>query len=112
MGPIWGGLLNKSVETVLGRGKKALLLQDDKVNFGRELTNLVADNIPFSKMWYWDTLVERSIKDGVKRLADPAFDAKAQRIMNLHTKNYGNRYYWEVGDNLPNRAPEYSGAKR
>lgn len=112
MGPIWGGLLNKSVETVLGRGKKALFLQDDKANFGRELTNLVADNIPFSKMWYWDLMVERSVKDGMRRLADPAYDAKAQRIMNLHTKNYGNRYYWEVGNSSPNRPPNLSGGAR
>lgn len=109
MGPIWGGLLNKSVETVLGRGKKSLFLGDEKANFARELVNLTADNIPFSKMWYYDLVVERTIKDGMRRLADPNYGAKAQRIMNLHQKNFGNRYYWEIGQTTPNRAPQITG---
>lgn len=52
-------------------------------------------------------LFKTALFDQIERLADPAAEKRFSRIMKARERDYGQDYWWEPGELLPRRRPEF-----
>ena len=82
-----------------------------KTSFGKDVVNFMGNYTPFlSSAWPVRTAYSRVWMDELRSLIDPQAEVKDRRAQRKMMKEYGNSSYWQPGDNLPGRMPDFSNA--
>jgi len=64
---------------------------------------------PGTSIWWARQALSAQVFDRLQELADPAAYQKRRRRVRSQERKRGNSYYWEPGERLPHRFPEYGG---
>lgn len=62
---------------------------------------------PGSTIWWARAALERQVFDRMQELADPNAYQKRQRRMRTQKREHGNEYWWQPGQRVPERAPQF-----
>lgn len=61
--------------------------------------------IPGTNLWFSRLITDRLLFDQIHRMVDPTYSQSFARREQRAMKQYGQSYYWHLGDTLPDRAP-------
>jgi hypothetical protein len=107
------GTLNDILNLTYGSAKKSLLFTDDqqKTNFGRQLSSAVSRYTPGSSIWYVRAAWERALMDNLQRMLDPEADASFRRKIQNARRDYKQDFWWKPGGGFaPQRGPRLEAA--
>jgi hypothetical protein len=90
-------------------GNALQLAAGEDTNFGREAATFAKRYTPGTSAWFWRLALERLWWDNIQKMVDPEADRRFRRYERKRYKEFNQRHWWAPGDNLPERAPEYSG---
>ena len=79
-------------------------------SFGNESMKFIERYTPGSSIWYLRAAYERTIMDQIRKAVDPKAEQRFYRKMKSHEKYYGAKHWWEPGEVLPSRAPDFTSA--
>jgi hypothetical protein len=110
--PNWVNFAGPSASTAfdaadLTLGNAGLALQGKETQFGADAARFVKGNTPFINMWYWRTAMERLVLNDIQEAASPGY---LKRMKQRAQKDWGQRYWWEPGEAMPDRAPDLEAA--
>ena len=109
-GPVIG-FLGDVIQPVAANVTAAV--KGENTRFGRDAAAFVQRNTPVaSSLWYARAAYSRIVMDNLSRFLDPEAERLWQRRMRKQAREYGNRPFWEPGDMLPDRAPDFGNALR
>ena len=94
----------------LTQGTLVKKVKGDDSNFGRELVRFLKMNTPVSSIWYVRKAFEGIVWDNLQRLVDPDFDRANRRMMQRAERDYQTGFWWEPGEALPSRGPDWDNA--
>ena len=77
-----------------------------ETNFGRELTRFLRQNTP-NVLWT-RLAMDRMVWDQFQKMVDPSARQSWQRDMSKRKKDYGQEFWWPLGESSPARAPDLS----
>ena len=80
--------------------------QGKDTRFGSELVKYVKRYMPGSSLWYWRTAVERNIFDTLQMMVDPKTHNDFTRLRRKRARDFGQSYWWDLGERAPSRAPD------
>lgn len=101
---------------VVGLGEEALgltqgnliqLLQGKDTHAGAELLKFARGMTPLANNWYTKAVTDHLIFNQLQEMASPGYLAKVRRRAQ---KEFGQSFYWEMGETTPARAPDLSAA--
>ena len=101
------GLLNDFLNLTVGNAYQ--LSMGEETKFGRESVNFLKQYTPGSSAWFARLALERLVWDNLKKMVDPKADASFRRFERSRRREFDQRHWWAPGENLPDRAPGYSG---
>lgn len=99
---------------VVGLGEEALgltqgnliqLLQGKDTHAGAELLKFARGMTPLANNWYTKAATDHLLFHQLQEMVSPGYLAKVRRRAQ---KEFGQSFYWEMGETLPNRAPDLS----
>lgn len=82
----------------------------DDSNIGRETVRFLRSNVPGSSVWYARLAMDRLIWGEMQRMVDPDFGSANRRLIRRAEDEMHAPYWWEPGETLPDRAPDFSNA--
>jgi hypothetical protein len=105
------GLISDIFKLTVGNAQEALL--GKKTNVGREAVRTIGKYVPVvSTLPYTREAYQRLFLDQLQYLTDPEahkyFNDQQQRMR----RETGQSYYWRPGETSPDRAPQFSNARR
>ena len=77
--------------------------------FPERFVNYMKRYTPGSSIWWSRLALERQVWDRLEEVADPKAYQKRRRKMRRQEKEFGNEYYWPMGERSPARPPQYEG---
>src|SRR5690606_17823690 len=101
---------------VVGLGEEALgltqgnliqLLQGKDTHAGAELLKFARGMTPLANNWYTKAVTDHLIFNQLQEMASPGYLARVRRRAQ---KEFGQSFYWEMGEVTPDRAPDLSAA--
>jgi hypothetical protein len=104
-GPIWGRLDNIKNLTF---GNLQQVMRGEDTKFGKELANFLRMNTPnivFTKL-----ATDRLVMDQIQIMMDPEAYRGFNRAMKSRRREYGQEYWWKLGETGPDRAPDPTSA--
>lgn len=109
-----GGLASTVAGPLVGRVGDVLdvtaeikaAMEGKKTNFTKYGVKQLRRNVPFFNHWAVSLIYQRMVMDTLQRMGDPEGAAGLQRQMAKRRKDYGQDYYWRMGDTAPSRAPD------
>jgi hypothetical protein len=78
----------------------------EKTNFGRELSQFIKQNTPGSSLWFTRLAYERLLMDQLQYLLDKDAHSAFQKRMALRKRDFGQDFWWKMGETSPRRAPD------
>lgn len=109
-GPVFGNaaealnVARKGFGWAFGPDEKA---DDLRRNFGADALRFAKSNAPLVNLWYARAAVDHMVMHDMQESLSPGYLRRMQRRAQ---KEYGQRYWWEPGDKLPDRAPNLEAA--
>jgi hypothetical protein len=97
-GPVVGKI-DQIGRATLGNLQQEALGQES--NIGSELVGLAERNTPVP--WYFKTIVSRNLFARIAEDLEPGYASKMQNRME---RTYGTRYWWNMDERAPHRAPD------
>lgn len=96
-------------EEVLGltQGNLIQLLQGKDTHVGAELLKFARGMTPLANNWYTKAVTDHLIFNQLQEMASPGYLARVRRRAQ---REFGQSYYWEMGETTPDRAPDLSAA--
>jgi len=91
-------------------GNAAELVRGEKTNAARETVDFFGRNLPGVSTWYLRLVIERSILDRLRLMADPKAEQRFKRLERRFIKEYDQEYWWRPGEAVPERAPNIGAA--
>lgn len=85
-------------------------LENYDSKFPQRLVDFSHRYVPGSNLWYAQTVFNKLFWEHLENAADPDASEKRQRRAQKQKQTYGNEYYWEQGEPLPERGPNFSNA--
>lgn len=110
LGPVFGNVMDafniarKGAGWVLADEGKA---DDARKNFGAEVLRFAKGNMPFVNLWYLRGAVDHMLMHDLQEQLSPGY---LRRMRRRAQKEWGQSYWWEPGEALPNRAPNIEAA--
>lgn len=106
-GPL-AGSVEGAGKLIMGNIQQAA--NGDETNAGRELVRFLRSNTPGSSIWYARAAMDRIVWGEMQQIMDPDYEAAVQRQVRRAQREFGQGYWWQPGEALPDRAPELSNA--
>lgn len=100
LGPV-AGLVEDTLKLTQGNLMEAARGED--TNAGAELVRFVKSNTPGMNLWYVKAAVNHLFFDDLQEYFSPGYLRKMKRRAQ---KEFNQSYWWEPGENLPDRAPD------
>lgn len=86
------------------------LARGDETDLGKDVTRLVAQEVPVaSSLWYTRLAFERIVLDAMKEQLDPNYRGAWAR-MEKRAAEQGTDFWWSPGEDGPERAPDFMNA--
>ncbi len=105
-GPAFGEV-EKVLRATAGNAQKLLTGKD--TSFAKDALGIVRSNTPaIGSLWYTATAYNRVLLDQMNYLVDPSASKAFRRRMKKRETEYGQQYFWPLGDTSPARAPSGS----
>ena len=76
----------------------------------QRLVDYIHRYFPGSNLWYSQQVLNKLFWENLENAADPQASQRRQRKMDRQKQDYGNEYYWKLGEPTPDRAPDLSNA--
>ena len=103
-GPVFGTVIDFANVTL---GNLGQFMSGDKTNAGAELVRFVKQNTPFINLWYAKAAIDHLILQDLQESLSPGY---LNKMKARAYKDFGQRYWWEPGDAMPERAPDFEAA--
>ena len=105
----FGGPLAGDVETLFNlRGQTASAVEkEDASTVGASLVRLAKGHIPAANLWYTKAATDHLIFHQMQEYFSPGYLSRMQRRAQ---REFGQSYWWEPGEALPDRAPDLGAA--
>lgn len=104
-GPAWrtGATIEDLTLGAIGDARRG-----QRVNYGRRVVKALGSELPGSSLWYTRLLFEREMLDTMQQQIDPHYRDAWRRTAQAARHDYGQGFWWNHGDALPERAPDLS----
>lgn len=89
----------------LTKGNVDEYLAGKKTNIGAEAQRFIRSHAPLVNLWYAKRAVDAAGLHALQENMSPGYMA---RIKNQQLKQWGGQFWWEPGDTMPDRAPDFS----
>lgn len=116
-GPI-AGFVGDTTNLAFGDAYRAMLAAGQGEEFGLSDIQAPANAVKWAKrytpgtsIWWARLALERQIWDRLEELADPKAYRKMQQRMRKQEREFGNEYWWPMGERSPERPPQYEGRR-
>lgn len=103
-GPVFGTMMDAADLTM---GNAARAAQGKEVDFGADLLRFTKGNTPLINLWYLRAAVDHMLLHDLQEELSPGY---LRRMRKRSQKDWGQDYWWQPGDTLPERAPEPAAA--
>lgn len=87
----------------LTQGNVVQALQGKKTNIGAEVVRFVKSNTPGASLWYLKAALDHLIWQQLQEYSSPGY---LSRMRARAQTQFNQRYFWEPGEALPQRAPD------
>jgi hypothetical protein len=87
----------------LTQGSLVKQAEGKKVDFGANLTKFVHSNLPGANLWYTKAATDHLVFQQLQEYMSPGY---LRRMRDNAEKNYHQKFWWEPGENVPQRAPD------
>ncbi|MCM5682522.1 hypothetical protein M8A51_23580 [Schlegelella sp. S2-27] len=104
LGPSFGSLAEVYSLT---KGNIDEMVAGEDTNAGAEAIRFARGHLPLINLWYAKQAVNGMGLHALQEAASPGYLA---RIKNKARKDWGQEYWWQPGDSLPDRAPDFGAA--
>lgn len=104
MGPTFGSIAD-IYELTKGNVDEAIA--GKQTHAGAEALRFVKGHSPYVNLWYSKAAFDHLLLQNVQESLSPGYLA---RVQNKAKKDWGQSYWWEPGDTVPDRAPDLSKA--
>ncbi len=106
-GPAFGDV-ERVLRATAGNAQK--VISGKETSFAKDALGIVRSNTPgIGSLWYTATAYNRVLLDQMNHLIDPAASKSFKRRMNKRKRDFGQEYFWPLGETTPNRAPSIAG---
>lgn len=102
------GTGSRAVKATVGNAQKAL--QGKDATPAKDTLKVIRSVTPGANLWYSRLAGDRLFWDELNRLADPDYEASIRRMERRAAREFGQGFWWEPDENLPDRAPDFSNA--
>ncbi len=99
-GPVFGELGALGNLTL---GNVGELASGDKTSLYQEAFRFARGNTPLINLWYLRSAINHAVLDDMQESISPGYMARQTRRSG---SEWGNSYWWEMGEGLPSRAPD------
>ena len=103
-GPVFGTGIDLAKVTFGNIGQS---LRGEKTNAGAETVRFLKSNTPFINMWYAKAAIDHLALQDLQETLSPGY---LNKMKARAYKDFKQRYWWEPGESLPDRAPDFSAA--
>lgn len=103
-GPVFGTGMDLADVTL---GNAARAAQGKDVDMGADALRFARGNTPFINLWYTRAAVDHLVLHDLQEAANPGY---LRRMKQRARKDWDQGYWWEPGENLPDRAPDIEAA--
>jgi hypothetical protein len=103
-GPVFGTVLD-AVDLTLGNAGRALAGKETQ--FGADAVRFAKGNTPFINLWYARGAIDHMVMHDLQESVSPGY---LKRMKARARKDWGQRYWWEPGEAMPDRAPDLEAA--
>lgn len=79
--------------------------EDKDTHAGAEALRFARSHLPYVNLWYAKAGLEHLLLHGVQENLSPGY---LDRVQNKARKDWGQGYWWEPGEAVPGRAPDFS----
>jgi hypothetical protein len=100
-GPVFGTAFD-AADVTLGNAVRAS--QGKDVDLGADVLRLGKQNTPFVNLWYARGAIDHLVLHDLQEQASPGY---LRRMRQRARKDWGQRYWWEPGEPMPERAPDF-----
>lgn len=97
------------IHDVVISGAGSLGLTDKQVNMGGTFDKALRDQLPGGNIFYTKLALNRLVLDHLRELNDPNY-RQAWNLMERQAQKDGTGFWWNPGENMPSRAPDFSNA--
>ena len=103
-GPVFGSALDLA-DLTLGNLGRAVAGQETQ--FGADAIRFAKGHAPFINLWYLRSVIDHMVLHDLQEMASPGY---LRRMRRRARKDWGQDYWWEPGEPLPDRAPDIEAA--
>ncbi len=103
-GPV-AGLVDEADK--LTRGNAFEAAKGEKTHIGAESVKFVKDNLPGANLWYTKAALDHLVFHQLQEYFSPGYLGKMRQRAQ---RDFGQSFWWEPGDKLPERAPDFAAA--
>lgn len=103
-GPVYGTAFD-FLDVTLGNAYKAA--QGKDTDFGADVLRFGKNNAPLINLWYLRAAIDHMLLHDMQEAVSPGY---LSRMKQRSRKEWGQGYWWEPGEALPDRAPDLEAA--
>lgn len=103
LGPTFGAAVGLAGDLVVRNAWEAALGEDTKA--AAEALRWLNSNLPYANLWQTRAMWEHWFLHNAQEAVNPGY---LQRIQDRAMRDWGHGYWWEPGEALPERAPDFS----
>lgn len=100
------GTADRAMKATVGNAQKAI--QGKETSAGKDMVNLLKSITPGSNLWYTRAATDRLIWGELQEMVDPGRADDVRRTVRAARKNFGQDYFWQPDEALPDDAPDFS----
>ena len=104
LGPVFGSAFDAANVTLGNIGE---MVQGKKTNAGAEAIRFTRQNLPFVNLWYAKSAIDHLALHDLQETVSPGYLGKMKKRA---YEDFGQRYWWEPGETLPDRTPDFANA--
>lgn len=103
-GPVFGTAADYANITAGNMGE---LMRGERTKAGAEMVRFVKQNTPFINLWYARSALDHMLLQDIQETLSPGYLA---RMRQRSRQDFGQEYWWQPGENVPYRAPDFGNA--
>lgn len=103
-GPVFGTAADLANVTLGNMGE---MIRGERTKAGAEIVRFAKQNTPFINLWYAKAAIDHMLLQDLQETLSPGYLA---RMRQRSRRDFGQDYWWQPGEGLPSRAPDFGNA--
>lgn len=103
-GPVFGTAADYANVTLGNMGE---LMRGERTKAGAEIVRFAKQNTPFINLWYARSAIDHLLLQDIQETLSPGYLA---RMRQRARQDFGQEYWWQPGEAVPYRAPDFGNA--